>query len=196
MDKDLKTILKETMKARNIKTPAVALALQIPVDRIYAWYRDDTNPKGEDTGKIERWVADPNFKVASEETSNSANRREVTSSDTPENDFSPSQLYAMFMRVTEMQTGILKSIESKMAQETTQADIKDKVEEMEANLNNVWNGLFVAATRQAVDREGVLSALSKLMGKPSDHLLKEANKKAAEIFEASGVPDKMDAKSR
>jgi transcriptional regulator with XRE-family HTH domain len=57
MKKDLKTRLKEAMNERKIKTPALASRLGIPKDRIYAWYRDGSNPKGEDARKIEAWIA-------------------------------------------------------------------------------------------------------------------------------------------
>lgn len=56
MSKELKIRLKDQMKRRGIKTPALAEMLNIPKDRIYAWYRDDTNPKGDDARKIQNWL--------------------------------------------------------------------------------------------------------------------------------------------
>ena len=56
MDKDLKTILKEKQKERKVSTPKLAALTGIPKDRIYAWYRDDTNPKGADAKKLLQWI--------------------------------------------------------------------------------------------------------------------------------------------
>jgi hypothetical protein len=58
MDKDLKTILKEKMAERGISTPKLGKRLGIPPDRIYAWYRDNTNPKGPDSQRIQSWIDD------------------------------------------------------------------------------------------------------------------------------------------
>lgn len=52
-----KDLLKEVMKKRGIKTPVLAQQTGIPVDRIYAWYRDKTNPKKEDQDVLEKWIA-------------------------------------------------------------------------------------------------------------------------------------------
>jgi hypothetical protein len=70
MDKDLKTILKEKMTERHVSTPKLAKALRIPQDRIYAWYRDGTNPKGDDSKLIEKWIVDENYKLEDGDNSN------------------------------------------------------------------------------------------------------------------------------
>lgn len=56
MSKDLKERLKETMQRRNVKVPQLSIETGIPKDRIYAWYRDNTNPKDQDSKKIEKWI--------------------------------------------------------------------------------------------------------------------------------------------
>lgn len=56
MAKDIKEELKAAMEQRGIKTPELAELLDIPKDRIYAWYRDKSNPKGEDREKIQKWI--------------------------------------------------------------------------------------------------------------------------------------------
>jgi transcriptional regulator with XRE-family HTH domain len=56
MDKPLKVKLKEELKKRGLKIPALADQTGIPKDRIYAWYRDDTNPKAEDAVLLEEWI--------------------------------------------------------------------------------------------------------------------------------------------
>ena len=127
MHKDLKTILKEKMKERKIKTPALAAALQIPVDRIYAWYRDNTNPKGEDSERIRKWLDDPDYNEKYEENSNLGS----------ENRFTAEQLFAMFMEVSGKQTAILQSIENKMAREDTLADVKTNSIELLAGVRSL-----------------------------------------------------------
>ncbi|MBS1915713.1 MAG: hypothetical protein JST87_05510 [Bacteroidetes bacterium] len=57
MDKPLKDILKEVMKERNIRVPKLSELTGIPKDRIYAWYRDDTNPKSEDSEILLKWIS-------------------------------------------------------------------------------------------------------------------------------------------
>lgn len=115
MDNELKTRLKDEMERRGIKVPAVADQLGIPRDRIYAWYRDNTEPKSGDARKIEKWLA-PSI---NEEISN--------------NEFSAGQLFHMYMRaldrqdkimeiqtaLLQTQTALLKQIESKMALESS-----------------------------------------------------------------------------
>lgn len=59
---DLKDRLKIALTERNIKIPKLAKMLDIPKDRIYAWYRDNTLPKGDDTIKIETWLNEEIFK--------------------------------------------------------------------------------------------------------------------------------------
>lgn len=58
---DLKGRLKIAMNERDIKVPRLAQLIGIPKDRIYAWYRDNTAPKGEDTQKIEKWLNEETF---------------------------------------------------------------------------------------------------------------------------------------
>lgn len=53
--------------------------------------------------------------------------------------FSADQLFAMFLEVSGKQTDILRSIESKMAQEQTQATIRKAVEKIEASLPALLN---------------------------------------------------------
>lgn len=53
---DLKDRLKIAMHDRNIKVPELAKLLDIPKARIYAWYRDGSTPKSDDTTKIEQWL--------------------------------------------------------------------------------------------------------------------------------------------
>lgn len=62
MDKDLKTILKEEMKARKVSTPGLSHQTGIPQDRIYGWYRDGTTPKAEDQKILKAWINGENTK--------------------------------------------------------------------------------------------------------------------------------------
>lgn len=61
MSKDLKTILKEKLDERGIKIPKLAQLTGIPKDRIYAWYRDNTNPKSKDEELIIKWINGETF---------------------------------------------------------------------------------------------------------------------------------------
>lgn len=54
--KDIKIRLKEKMAERGIKVPELSRITDIPKDRIYAWYRDNTQPKQEDREKLEKWI--------------------------------------------------------------------------------------------------------------------------------------------
>lgn len=56
MVKFTKQRLREEMARRKVKVPALEKATGIPKDRIYAWYRDNTNPKTEDQIILERWL--------------------------------------------------------------------------------------------------------------------------------------------
>lgn len=57
MVKSLKDRIKEAIKERGIRVPALALQTKIPKDRIYAWYRDGTTPKAEDVEVLENWLS-------------------------------------------------------------------------------------------------------------------------------------------
>lgn len=113
MDKDLKTILKEEIDRRGLKVPAAAKELGIPKDRIYAWYRDGTQPKDADSKKINKWL---NGEISNQPKGHY---------------FTADQLFHMYMKAMERQDGImesqltlLRSIEGKMAREETQARIE------------------------------------------------------------------------
>ena len=54
--------LESELKRRGWKIPALAELTGIPKDRIYAWYRDDTNPKAGDQVILEAWLNDASFK--------------------------------------------------------------------------------------------------------------------------------------
>lgn len=56
MKKSLTDRIKEEMKVRGIKIPALADQTGIPKDRIYAWYRDKSTPKAEDQEVLEKWI--------------------------------------------------------------------------------------------------------------------------------------------
>jgi len=73
--------------------------------------------------------------------------------------FTASQLFAMFLEVSGKQTAILENIETKMAQEQTQALIKKSVEKIEANLPALLNrqdsgfGIVIELLKRDVLRE-------------------------------------------
>lgn len=56
MSIDLKAELKKVMKERKMTIPKLAKLLDIKQDRMYGWYRDDSNPKYEDREKLEAWI--------------------------------------------------------------------------------------------------------------------------------------------
>lgn len=62
MKKFTKSVLREEMKRRKVKVPTLAELTGIPKDRIYAWYRDNTNPKKEDQDILEAWLNEVPFK--------------------------------------------------------------------------------------------------------------------------------------
>jgi len=68
MKKFTKAVLREEMKRRKVKVPALSELTDIPKDRIYAWYRDNTNPKKEDQEILEAWLNEVPFKKNEEKT--------------------------------------------------------------------------------------------------------------------------------
>ena len=95
--------------------------------------------------------------------------------------FSPDQLYAMFMSVSDKQTDILKSIESKMAQQDSQARIEKKIEEADANLRLVLETLRTVAVRQEADEEIILHSLARIERKPEKELFLDAGRRKGQI---------------
>jgi hypothetical protein len=55
-DNSLKIRLKEALEQRGVKVPTLSKHTGIPKDRIYAWYRDNTDPKMNDAEKLEKWL--------------------------------------------------------------------------------------------------------------------------------------------
>lgn len=55
-EKDIKIRLKDTMKERKMNIAKLSKVLNINSDRMYAWYRDDTQPKADDRQKLEKWI--------------------------------------------------------------------------------------------------------------------------------------------
>lgn len=75
--------------------------------------------------------------------------------------FSSEQLFAMFLEVSKAQTKILTSIESKMAQEKTQAMIADKIKDIDANLIRTLTGVEVLSG----DSEASLKMIREISAK-------------------------------
>lgn len=73
---------------------------------------------------------------------------------------SPEHLYAMFMRVTEVQTGILRSIESKMARADTQATIIKKIDQVVSSLTDAKEVEILASKHQEKQFQKLLKAIS------------------------------------
>lgn len=63
------------MKIRGIKVPALSIQTGIPRDRIYAWYRDGSNPKVEDQAALENWI------TGKTSTKNEGDKMEIGESD-------------------------------------------------------------------------------------------------------------------
>lgn len=70
MERSIKDILKDEMKKRKVKTPELSEVTKIPKDRIYAWYRDNTNPKAEDQIILEKWINNEEIPNDDEENNN------------------------------------------------------------------------------------------------------------------------------
>ncbi len=58
MRNSIKDRLKDVMQERGIKVPALSSQTGIPKDRIYAWYRDNTEPKAEDRERLLKWMGE------------------------------------------------------------------------------------------------------------------------------------------
>jgi transcriptional regulator with XRE-family HTH domain len=56
MGKELKDRLKEAMEAKKIGIQEVARQTKIGADRMYKWYKENTNPKHDDAKKLEEWL--------------------------------------------------------------------------------------------------------------------------------------------
>jgi hypothetical protein len=61
MDKTLKEILLEVMKARGVKVPALSTQTNIPKDRIYKWFQQGSTPSPEDSMILEKWIKKQNY---------------------------------------------------------------------------------------------------------------------------------------
>lgn len=66
MIKFTKAVLREELRRRRVKVPTLSEVTGIPRDRIYAWYRDNTNPKKEDQQILENWLNEVPFKKSEE----------------------------------------------------------------------------------------------------------------------------------
>lgn len=181
MDKDLKTILKEKMGERRMSTPRLGKRLGIPPDRIYAWYRDDTNPKGPDSLTIKKWVDDETFSVKDEETSNIG---EMTKGDAPPpQEEAKEQMVDNLARALADQAEankiqaaandkyaegfrslavILERMESKMAQQTSQAIIEQKTKSIELSLADARKVLATLERRQHLAIEEIRDQFLKV----------------------------------
>jgi hypothetical protein len=180
-------------KLNRLKSAGKAPSAEIIADLVVRWPQINAN-----------WLLTGQGEMIGGET-NAFAQKETEARTEPEAnkivpDYNPGQIASMLAEAFRDQKEILKiharwleSIENKMAQESTQAKILEDVKDVKSTLGNLWNGLFVASSRQAADREQVLPALSKLTGHKDAHLLKEANKKAAELLKASDVQDNMPA---
>lgn len=60
--------LKTARKARKVSVPRLALALDIPKDRIYKWEQGVSSPGYEDRLKVEAWLKNGNWKEIPRET--------------------------------------------------------------------------------------------------------------------------------
>lgn len=87
--------------------------------------------------------------------------------------FSAEELYAMFMRVTEMQTGILRSIESKMARADAQARIETNSIEILAGVKT----LSIRQKQAIAENKKDLSELKSQNGSPN----RGSSKKSGQI---------------
>ncbi|MGN6420547.1 MAG: hypothetical protein ACTHMC_23760 [Pseudobacter sp.] len=56
MDNTLINRLWKEMELRSVSAAQFAASVNIPVDRVYKWKSKGTNPKAEDTKKIEKWL--------------------------------------------------------------------------------------------------------------------------------------------
>jgi hypothetical protein len=93
--------------------------------------------------------------------------------------YTPDQLFAMFLHVTEAQTAILDKI-------------KGDTGKVVATTENLWNGLQALAMRQGGDREILLNSLARLEGKGENELIAEANRKITELALSAARQGKSD----
>lgn len=106
MPNSIKARLKEEMKARGVKTPALSSQTGIPKDRIYGWYRDNTTPKAEDQVILEKWLAGETS-TENEEIPNNVSRSTVSHRNIP--DFPGSELLKAITTLTESNKGLVDS---------------------------------------------------------------------------------------
>jgi hypothetical protein len=108
--------------------------------------------------------------------------------------FTPSQLFAMFLEVTRAQTAILDRIESKMAQESTQAMIKKAVDEIVTNLPGLLNrqeggfGIVIELLKRDALREagGNQEKAAEILGEILSRIGPDLSQKMKESIRADG----------
>lgn len=88
--------------------------------------------------------------------------------------FTADQIFAMFLEVSKAQTTILGRIENKMAQESTQAKMKEDV-------TLVLETLRTVAARQEADEETILHSLGRIEGLPEKKLFQDAGRRKSQI---------------
>jgi hypothetical protein len=109
MSNSIKDRIKEELKRRCIKIPALAQQAGIPKDRIYGWYRDKTSPKAEDQAILEKWLAGETS-TKNEEISNNVSRSTVSRPNMP--DIPGSELLKAITTLTESNKGLVDSNKS------------------------------------------------------------------------------------
>lgn len=158
MKKFTKITLREEMKRRKVKVPALSEVTGIPKDRIYAWYRDNTNPKKEDQEILEKWINEVPFK-----------KNEETGIDDP--------LPFGGVRVT-----LLDYIhEIQQQKDFLQELLRENMIKVAANLEIVVGKAEGLQFDLISGRETVLKSLARIEEKPVLSLLNESDKLRASL---------------
>lgn len=150
--------LRDEMNRRKVKVPALEKATGIPRDRIYAWYRDNTNPKREDQDILERWL----------------NGLPVVKNE--EMDV-PQQLGTDVLKPGDAEITLNDYInEIKEHNSFLKALLLDKTNKIETNLARALEYMTSLHLRGEAARGVALRSLSRLEKKPEQYLISEVDK--------------------
>lgn len=153
----LKDRVKEALERRGVKIPALAKQSGIPKDRIYAWYRDNTDPKMKDVERLENWLSE-------EKPSNIEGNGVVV-----EEKIQPTLLESLVSKLI-----TLSDTTNHLLQEQKK-QVVDKIEKIDFNLNAVSALSEKLVYEVESGRTTILRSLSRLEKKPEDHLVNEAD---------------------
>lgn len=130
------------IKEKNLNVADISRRTGIPGTRIYKWLDGKGNPKVVDSGKILDWAANNLEVVPNSVQTNESLAQPDASIPEP----TPMQILAVLADAFKAQAEMMRNIESKMAQETTQAIIQEAVKKLDDKAKEIGTNLIRTLT--------------------------------------------------